>query len=211
LASFLAPSGLDSKLGGDRFWQGSIRVSCSVAVTKEAAVALARWSPINELSGLHNTMDRLFGEMFESLEGSGGDAPTYRLPVDIKETSDGYEIKAPIAGFKPEQVEVTFSDGVLSIKATHQEEKNKKEGNYVRREVIFGNYQRHIVLPPDVQADKIEAKFDHGLLTVEVPRKAKGEAKRIEVRSSQSKDGGHEKGKQENGKQQLQGAGSQKS
>ena len=169
-------------------------------------MALARWSPMNELTGLHNTMDRLFGDMFESMESSGNQPATYRLPVDIKERQDGYEIKAPIAGFKPEDVEVTFSDGVLTIKATHQEEKSKKEGNYVRREVVFGNFQRQIVLPPDVQGDSIKASFDHGLLTVEVPRKARQQPKKIEVRSSQAKEGA-----KENGKQQLVGSGTQKS
>jgi HSP20 family protein len=169
-------------------------------------MALARWSPISELTGLHNTMDRLFGEIFEGMEASGMEAPSFRLPLDIKETKDGYEIKAPVAGFKPEEVEVTFSDGVLSIKAGHKEDKSQKEGTYIRREVVFGNYQRQIVLPPDVQADNIKAGFDHGLLTIDVPRKAKVQPKRIEVRSSQGKEGA-----KENGKQQLVGSGTHKS
>ena len=169
-------------------------------------MALARWTPVNELTGLHNTMDRLFSDLFESMESSGSQPATFRLPVDIKETKDGYEIKAPIAGFKPEDVEVTFADGVLSIKATHKEEKSKQEGNYIRREVFFGNFQRQILLPPDVQGDNIKASFDHGLLTVEVPRKAKVQPKRIEVRSSQAKEGSRE-----NGKEQLVASGTQKS
>ena len=167
-------------------------------------MAIARWSPVNELSSLHNTMDRLFGEMFEGVESSGTQAPTLRLPLDIQETKDGYVIKAPIAGFKPEEVEVTFSDGVLGIKATHKEEKQQKEGSYVRREVIYGNFQRQIVMPPDVQGDNIKASFDNGVLQVEVPRKAKPQPKRIEVRSS------HKEGAKDNSKQ-LVGAGTQKS
>ncbi len=166
-------------------------------------MALARWSPFNELTGLHNTMDRLFGDMFEGLEVGSMEAPTFRLPVDIKETKDGYVVKAPIPGFKPEDVEVTLSDGVLSIKATHKEEKSQKEGNYIRREVMFGNYQRQIVLPPDVQGENIKAGFDNGLLTLEVPRKARPQPKRIEVHSAQSA--------KENGKHQLVGSATQKS
>jgi HSP20 family protein len=178
----------------------------SVYVNKEVRthMALSRWSPINELTGLHNTMDRLFGDMFESIEAGSVEATTFRLPVDIKETKDGYQIKAPIAGFKPEEVELTFTDGVLSIKASHKEDKSQKEGNYVRREVVFGNFQRQIVLPPDVQGDNIKASFDNGLLTVEVPRKVKPQAKRIEVHSSKE-------GAKEDGKQQLVGMGTQKS
>ncbi len=166
-------------------------------------MALARWNPVNELTGLHSTMDRLFGEMFENMETFGTEGPTYRLPVDIKETKDEYVIKAPVAGFKPEDVEVTFSDGILNITATHKEEKSQKEGNYLRREVIFGNYQRQIALPPDVQGDAIKASFDNGLLRVDVPRKAKAQPKRIEVRSTQSQ--------KENGKHQLVGSSTQRS
>jgi HSP20 family protein len=142
--------------------------------------------------------------MFESIDSSGMQAPTFRLPLDIQETKDGYVIKAPIAGFKPEEVEVTFSDGVLSIKATHKEEKSQKEGNYVRRELMYGNYQRQIAMPPDVQGDSIKASFDNGVLQVEVPRKAKPQPKRIEVRSS------HKEGAKENDKQ-LVGSGTAKS
>src|ERR1700704_3036534 len=162
-------------------------------MTEEVPMALARWTPVNELTGLHNTMDRLFSDLFEGMESSGSQPATFRLPVDIKETKDGYEIKAPIAGFKPEDVEVTFADGVLGIKATHKEEKSKQEGNYIRREVFFGNFQRQILLPPDVQGDNIKASFDHGLLTIEVPR-------------SQAKEGSRE-----NGKEQLVASGTQKS
>jgi HSP20 family protein len=69
--------------------------------------------------------------------------------------------------------------------------------------VIFGNYQRQIALPPDVQGDAIKASFDNGLLRVDVPRKAKAQPKRIEVRSAQSQ--------KENGKHQLVGSSTQRS
>jgi HSP20 family protein len=143
---------------------------------------------MNDLAGLHTAMDRLFGDIFgeplgtsQAGDGSGSDEPIYRLPVDIVEVENGYRIQAPVPGFRPEDVEVTFSDGVLSINARRSQEETRQEGNYMRREVAFGNYQRHIALPGDIRADDIKASFDNGLLTLEVPRAPKPQPVRIEV------------------------------
>jgi HSP20 family protein len=127
--------------------------------------------------------------------------PTYRLPVDIVESDSGYTVKAPVPGFRPEDVEVTFSDGVLSIEARRSEEAERAEGNYVRREVAAGNYRRLIALPDDVQAEQIKASFDNGMLTVEVPRAPRPEPIRIQVeRGEQSSEGSRQlTGKSEEG------------
>src|SRR3981189_2926722 len=111
-------------------------------------MAIARWSPLQELTTLHTTMDRLFSDIAENSPNSGGtDLATFRLPVDITETDNGDLIKAPVPGFKPEEVEVSLSDGVLSIKAEHKEEKTEQKKNYLRREVAYGNFERMIALP----------------------------------------------------------------
>ena len=149
-------------------------------------MAIARWSPIQELTTLHTTMDRLFGDMLESnTDPADAGLTTFRLPVDISETDKGYMIKAPIPGFKPEEVEVSMSDGVLTIRATHQEERTDKKRNYLRREVIYGNFERQIALPSDVRGENIKATFNDGVLTVEVPRAAKPQPMRIQVQGEQ--------------------------
>jgi HSP20 family protein len=157
-------------------------------------LAIVRWTPANDLAGLHSAMDRLFGDIFgdafgTSTLGDGGRSeggrqsrrPVYHLPVNIKEAENGYVIEAPVPGFKPEEVEVTFSDGVLTISAHHEEGQTREEGNYLRREVAMGSYTRQISLPGDVQADNIKASFENGVLKVEVPRAPKPEPRRIEV------------------------------
>jgi HSP20 family protein len=148
-------------------------------------------------------MDRLFGDLFgEAIGSSSGrddrtGPPTYRLAVDVVEADNGYRIEAPVPGFRPEDVEVTFSDGILSIKAKRSEERRQRDGDYVRREVAFGNYERQIVLPGDIQAEKIKASFDNGMLTIEVPRAPRPQPLRIDVQPSEQR--------------QLAGEGSKKS
>jgi HSP20 family protein len=132
-------------------------------------------------------MDRMFSDVFgdtfggPSDEGEGGMAPTFYLPVDIRENDDRYVVQAPIPGFRPEDVEVAFSDGVLTITATRREEREEREGRYLRREIAFGNYQRRIAMPGDVQAENIRARYDNGVLTIEVPRSSRPQPRRIEV------------------------------
>ena len=153
-------------------------------------MAISRWQPADELSTLQNMMGRLFNDLFEDGNtGRGSIAPMRRLPVDITETKDAYIVKAPVPGFKPEEVEVTFSDGVLTIRARHQEEKEeKKEGTVVRREVMYGDFMRQIVVPADVRGENIQASFENGQLVVELPREARPQPKKIEVRAKDSKE-----------------------
>jgi HSP20 family protein len=114
---------------------------------------------------------------------------TFRLPVDISETDNGYLIKAPVAGFKPEEVEVSLSDGVLSIKAEHKQENTDRKKNYLRREVVYGNFERMIALPNDAQGDHIKAAFKNGVLQIEVPRAPKPQPKKIQVRAEEQEQG----------------------
>ena len=150
-------------------------------------LAIARWTPFDELTNLHTTMDRLFGDLFDSGQGtqerSGSGNMTFRLPVDISESENSYTIKAPVAGFNPQDVEVTVTGNVLSIRATRRQEREEKKGNYLRREMVYGDFVRQIALPEDAQADKINASFNNGVLQVEVPRTPRQQPKRIEVRS----------------------------
>ena len=153
-------------------------------------MAIARWSPFQELTSLHSSMDRLFGDMSEgNTNGGTMEMPTFRLPVDISETDNGYVIKAPVPGFKPEEVQVSLTDGVLSITAEHREEKTDQKKNYLRREVAYGNFERLIALPNDVQDDNIKATFNNGVLEIEVPRAPKPQPKRIEVRAQDGQQG----------------------
>jgi HSP20 family protein len=156
-------------------------------------MAINRWLPTEELLGLHNAMDRLFSDVFGETAPTGrpaGDGGrtgmlTRHLPLDIMETETGYRIEAPVPGFKPEEVEVTYSDGMLTISAQHQEERRRREGNYVRREIGFGNYWRQISLPGEVREDKIKASFNDGMLVVEVPRMPKPRPTRVQVQHGQ--------------------------
>lgn len=150
---------------------------------------LTRWDPFEELANMHNTMDRLFGRTFQPTDwnrsgGEGGTVPAYYLPTDIEDAGDGYRITAPVAGFKPEEVEVTFQNGVLEITARHAEETESQAGQFIRRELARGTLQRAIQLGNEVVADDIRASVENGMLTVEVPKAKSTQPKKIAVGGS---------------------------
>jgi len=163
-------------------------------------MALNRWSPMGELAGLHTAMDRLFSDFFGTPVQESGQTSsrTWYLPVDVIDEGSAYLIKAAVPGFTPEEVEVTFSDGVLSISAQHKQEWSSKnsDGNYLRREMTFGSYARSMQLPGDVKGDQIKASFDNGILTIDVPKVPAAQPIKIKVTGKSQK--------------QALGAGSQK-
>ena len=151
---------------------------------------MMRWNPNSELANLHGAMDRLFDDFFGSTSGGGGNqrqVPTYLLPLDVRQVDEGYEIKAPVPGFRPEEVEVTFEEGLLKIEAQHAEQAAEDRAGYLRREVGYANYQRAIQLPGDVREDEITAAFEDGMLTVTVPKAPRPQPKKIKVTGSPRK------------------------
>lgn len=135
-------------------------------------MAMSRWSPMGELASLHSAMDKLFSDFFGAplTETGGFDRRTWYLPLDVVDRGGAYEVKAAVPGFKPEEVEVTFSDGVLNVTAQHKEQSESKEGNYLRRELSYGNYARSVQLPGDIKESDIKASFEAGMLTIEIPK-----------------------------------------
>lgn len=147
---------------------------------------MIRWSPNAELAGLHTAMDRLFEDFFGPVAGGDGQrrlARTYHLPIDVREVDGGYEIAAAVPGFAPEEVDITLADGVLRITARHESESHRERDGYLRREVAYGNFERTVQLPGDVNGDEITASFENGMLTISVPKVARPEPKKIQVTS----------------------------
>ena len=139
---------------------------------------MIRWDPWGDLSSLHNTLDRVFGE---ASHRAAQERPSLHLPVNIKETETDYRIQAPVPGFAPEQIEVTFTEGTLTIRAQHPEETAAEEGEYVRRELARGNLLRQIGFSGQIQDADIKASVENGLLEVTVPKEPRAQPKRISV------------------------------
>jgi HSP20 family protein len=163
----------------------------------EPTSATQAWRPVE---GLRREIDRLFddfgigswsspfrrsifgGEPFWRRELSWTSAPA----VDITESDKAYEIMAELPGMDEKNIEVKVVNGNLKIEGEKQEEKEEKKKDYYLHERRFGSFQRSFQLPEGVDADKIEATFKKGVLTVTLPKKAEAQkpAKKIDVKAA---------------------------
>lgn len=143
---------------------------------------LTRWEPFREMANLSRMMDRFFDEPLGEMPVVWRRGDGYTLALDVAEQEDKYIVKASVPGIKPEDVEITLTDNVLTIKGETKDEQERKEENYHLRERRFGSFMRSIALPNSVDADKIEAVNEHGVLTLTLPKAAAVKPKRIEVK-----------------------------
>jgi HSP20 family protein len=153
------------------------------------AMLPGRWDPWSDLASLHNTMDRLFGNVFGAPveQGEQGRRTMLSMPVNVAETDTGYEVQAPVPGFRPDEIEVTFADGLLTIKAEHRQEQQSQQGQTLRREFLWADSVRQLGLSGEIDPDKIEASVEHGMLTVRVPKAASAQPRRIPIAATGGK------------------------
>ncbi len=144
--------------------------------------ALTRWDPYRELATMRSMMDRLMDEDVFRLPRQWERSNEFSLALDVAEKNDAYIVKASVPGVAPEDVEVTLSDNVLTIKGEMKEDKEIKEETYHVRERRFGQFVRSVTLPMSVSADKIEAINENGVLTLTLPKAESTKPKKIEVK-----------------------------
>jgi HSP20 family protein len=152
-------------------------------------MAVIRWNPTSDLMNLHSEMDRIFGELTESLgiapraqtQNGGGREDTAFLPIDVERSDDAVIIRASVPGLSPDEVEVTVDRGVLTIDAQRKRETEKREGKLLRRERFSGRLYRQIMLGEGLKENEAQATFEHGELTVRIPMAERPQPKRIPV------------------------------
>ena len=128
--------------------------------------------------GLRREIDRLFEDTF----ANGGDRAAWIPSVNIRETANGFEFEMELAGVRPEEVELTCDNGVLTIRGEHRDERKEgEEGRYHLVERRQGEFTRSFQLPQGVNDEQIKAEFDHGLLRVRVPKAEIPKPRRIEI------------------------------
>ena len=107
------------------------------------------------------------------------------LSVDVAEGEKAYTISAELPGVSEKDVEVSVSDNMLVIKGEKRQEKEDKSNNHYISERSYGSFRRLFSLPPGTDADKIEAQFRNGILTVTVPKAVeKQERRKVEVKAA---------------------------
>jgi HSP20 family protein len=145
---------------------------------------LIRWEPSRELTSLRERMDRVFNEMLG--RGWGGEeglaAGAWMPPVDVYETPESIVLKADLPAVNKEEVDISVENNTLTIRGERKREQEVKEKNFYRLERSYGAFARSFSLPPTVVAEKIEASFKDGVLTLTLPKREESKPKQIKVK-----------------------------
>ena len=138
----------------------------------------------DELSSARREVDRVFDRFF----GQGGaQGMTVRAPVvDVRETNDELQVTAELPGLAPEDVNVTVENGVLTISGEKKQEveEGKEDSNYYLYERRYGRFERSFSLPRTVNADKVKARFDNGVLTIALPKAEAAKPRKVQIESN---------------------------
>lgn len=140
---------------------------------------LTRWDPFREMISMRRAMDRLFDR---ALEPSWSETPVWDLALDVVENKDEFLVKASIPGINPDDLEITFTDNVLTIKGETKEDKEVKDEQYHLHERRQGMFSRSISLPNRVKAEAIDASYNAGVLTLKLPKVEEVKPKRIAIK-----------------------------
>ena len=142
--------------------------------------ALAPWTG---LTSLRKEMDHLFDRFFD-LKWDELPAVTDWAPaLDLSETKDAIVIKAEVPGLEQKEIEIALQGDLLTIKGEKKQEKEEKGEHYHRMERSYGAFARSIRLPVPVDAEKVNATFKNGLLTVKLPKTPSAKGTTIPIKS----------------------------
>jgi HSP20 family protein len=143
---------------------------------------LVRWDPIREMLQLQNAVDRLFEAELASTLPLWRQSGAWMLPLDVIETDDEFIVKASIPGIHPDELDISLADNVLTIKGEIKSEEESEDVRYHLRERRFGMFQRSISLPVPVDANKVEAVYENGVLTLHIPKAEEVKPKHISIK-----------------------------
>ena len=142
---------------------------------------LIRWEPAREMMTLREAMDRLFDDAFTrplSLR-DGWTVPA----IDMYQTDDEVVVKAALPGIKADEVQINITGEVLTLKGEVRHEEDKKEKAWHIHEQRWGSFERSLVLPTEVVADKTKAEFENGILTITLPKAEEVKPKVINIKA----------------------------
>ena len=145
---------------------------------------LIRWEPMREVMTLREAMDHLFDDAFtRPVSMAGSSIPA----LDLYQTNDAVVVKAALPGFKPDDVQISVTNDMLTLRGEYKQENGNGNGQgdvvYHVRERRYGSFERSLTLPTSVQTDKAKADFENGILTIQLPKSEEVKPKSISIKA----------------------------
>jgi HSP20 family protein len=143
---------------------------------------ITRWDPFREFSTLQDRLNRLFRESYGP-EGREESLTTtsFAPAVDVYEDEHNVTLKIEVPGIDEKDIDVRIENNVLTVHGERKFDKEEKEENFRRVERQYGSFTRTFTLPTTVDAEKVAANYDKGILKIALPKKAEAKPKQIKV------------------------------
>ena len=156
-------------------------------------MTINRYDPFREALSLRNAIDQLFSQSFVSPSWYSGSSQGI-APMNVHETENGYRVDVSLPGVKPEDIDLTIHQNTLTVKGQYnyenrpEQQQGQQQGqkNWLIREISSGSFERTISFPRPIDPEKIETRYENGILTVNVPVSEASRPKKISVKGSQS-------------------------
>jgi HSP20 family protein len=145
---------------------------------------LMKWEPFREMSRLRHDMDRLWEDFFGPGPRGLMRTEEWTPAVDVAETPEKVTVKAEVPGIDPKNIDISLVGDVLTVKGEKKSEREETKENYHLVERSYGSFSRSLRLPAAVDADKIDARYEKGVLTVTCPKKEPVKPKAIEIETA---------------------------
>ena len=142
---------------------------------------ISRWSPVTDLTTEFVTMQKEIDRMFDRYQGGETAPADLRPSVDIVENDNDFVVSMELPGVRKEDVKLTVSDGVLTVKGEKKQERELKEDQYRRLERSFGGFERSFTLPAAARSEAIAASYSNGVLTITIPKAEQAKPREIQV------------------------------
>jgi len=150
-------------------------------------MAIVKWEPYRRtLSPFGNWFDMTsrMNQMLDNIFGEDdGDKTVWGPSVDVVENDDSYQIMAELPGIKMDDVKINLADDVLTVKGEKKNEVSESKRSFYRVERCYGRFQRSFTLPSSVDAEKVKANLDNGVLTITLPKAEQAKAREIPIKA----------------------------
>src|SRR3954463_5160018 len=145
-------------------------------------LGLTRWAPFGELASLHGALDSPLGRVFrarrapQTVDSSGAFTPA----ADVKRDGDKWMISMAIPDIAPEQVEINVVGRTLRVRGERGLDKDEEKAQPILSEISYGRFEREFTLPENIDSEKVQATYRHGMLELMLPLKEGAKPRRIE-------------------------------
>ena len=136
------------------------------------------------MTTFRDEMDRLFGRLWTGVPLDEAEAGAWAPAVNVSETADEIRVEAELPGMDAKDVDVNVHGDLLTITGERTFTDEQKDRNFHRVERRYGRFTRTMQLPADVDAEKVAASYERGVLTIALPKSAQSKPKRIEIKEA---------------------------